>query len=386
MKILYFGYPSGAGRAPHQEMAALQCARQGHDVDHVCWGGSADDYALADAGINYFPQPKKGVFSALKLLAYLFRAVYIRRAYDVIYVQGAQQTPFVFWVPMLKGSAHVVYHSQDYLEPRRHRFYEMFERWFAKRADYVISNEVNRGRFMKSYYGLPHMPAVIRTALPTWWKIPDRSEKMRDALLLESGIGNPEEAVVIIAGGPYRADRMTPQLLDAFKRLPDNYVLVFNGPAMAPGKPCRLACEYHMKVLEITERVVFRSGLTFEQLMELYSIGEIGMLLYPNDGVGHFYQCPGRFSEYLRNGLSLISSDFPGLELLTLKYELGAVCDAEKPESIAEAIQRIGPVAKARRQKILKVTRREFVYECGSGILEEILDGTYKKFKPSVVT
>lgn len=387
MRILYFGYPSGIGCAPHQKMAAVYLARKGHLVDYVCWGGHADDHKRNNDNINYIPYPKKGILSAINLFIYLFSVLFLSRNYDVAYIQGAQQTPFLFWAPLLiKGRISIIYHTQDYLEPRRHRFYEGFERWFARHATYTISNEVNRARFMKSYYGLLYMPAVLRTALPAWWRIPKRSEEKRAEILALSGVKDTEQAVVVIAGGPYRADRMSPQLVEAFSRLPENYVLVFNGSVMELGKGCRIACEQKMEEMGISERVVFIGGVSFEELLVLYSIGEIGVLLYPNDGVGHYYQCPGRFSEYLRCGLLLVSSNFPGLELLTLKYKLGAVCDPEDPVSIASALLEAGSKAKVNRKRIIEVAEQEFVYERGSSILDEILEGTYVHFRPSVST
>ncbi len=376
MKILYFGYPSGSGKAPHQEMAAIHLARQGYSVDHICWGGDPNDRSVEMSHLVYLPHTKKGLGSALGLLLYLVRVLCLGRTYDAVYVQGAQQTPFLFWLPFLQRKIKIIYHTQDYLEPGRHCFYEIFERWFARHAHYVISNEVNRARFMKSHYGLTYMPIILRTALPEWWPILGRSEKLRAEILAQSGVAEPAQAVIIVSGGPYRDDRMSAQLVDAFARLPNNYVLVFNGPAMEEGRECRAACEQKMKELGIAERIVFRGGLSFEQLLSLYSVGEIGVLLYPNEGIGHFYQCPGRFSEYLRCGLSLISSDFPGLELLTLKYNLGAVCDPESPESIASALLDVGKMAKNRRLEIIKLSEQVFVYEHGSSILVDILEGT----------
>ncbi|MDF7799410.1 glycosyltransferase [Pontiellaceae bacterium B1224] len=387
MKILYYGYPVSTFGAPHQAMGVVYATQKYGSIDYMCWGGDALPSYMQGYDINYMPQKKTGLISAFLLISKLFIKMGLNTSgYDVIYVQGAQQTPFLFWLPMFKGKKRIIYHTQDFLEPRRHRFYERFERWFTRHSDYVICNEVNRGRFMKSYYGLANMPAIVRTALPAWWNIPERKSAFRKDILSRSGVQDPESAVIIVAGGIYRHDRMSPQLLEAFAELPENYVIVFNGPPMAKGKHCRLDCEQHMKKLGLCSRVVFLGGLSFEELLTLYSIGEMGVLLYPNDGVGHYYQCPGRFSEYIRCGLSLISSDFPGLELLILKYKLGAVCDAEDASSIKEAILSVGNSAKSQRATIQKVAEDEFVYERHADILDAVFSGTYQSITPSVVT
>lgn len=386
MNILYFGYPSTSNRAPHQEMAAIYLAKAGHRVDFLAWGAPGEEPAPAPEGLVYTLVPKTGLGSAFALLTTLVVRVAGSKRYDVVYVQGAQQTPFLFWLPFLKGRKRLVYHSQDYLEPRRHRFYERFERHFARHADYVVSNEINRGRFMKSYYGLDHEPVVVRTALPAWWNIPPRNDEQRHRILETAGVADRSEAVIIVAGGPYRDDRMSPQLMEAFARLPGNHVLVFNGMGMEKGGGNRTACEQKMQEVGVRERVVFLERLSFADLLGLYSAGDVGVMLYPNDGVGHFYQCPGRLSEYLRGGLRIVTCNFPGLELLMLKYGIGEVCNPEKPEEIAVALCSAGEKAAPLRPRTLELANDEFVYEKTASVLEEIVNGTYTHQKSSVVT
>jgi glycosyltransferase involved in cell wall biosynthesis len=251
----------------------------------------------------------------------------------------------------------------------------------------VISNEINRARFMKSYYGLKEVPAVIPTYLPRWWPVPERKMQLRDELLNEAGICYKENAVLVIAGGSYRRDRMSPQLVGAFARLPSNYVLLFNGAGMLEGKSGRMAFEEKVQGLDCRRRVLFRGNVSFEELLELYSAGDVGVLLYPDDGVGHFYQCPGRFTEYLRCGLSLVIPNYPGLELITLKHNLGASCDPELSESIAEALREVGKkVGLESHTRLRALAETKLVYEGSSDLLGQIINGSYEPRRPSVET
>ncbi len=384
-RIFYFSYPQSCFGAPHQSMAAIHLIKEGYILDFFCWGHGEP---LPGLGAERYHEIKKtSVYSAIKLLLTLFKELLFTKKYDVVYVQGAQQTPFLFWLPLLKKRYRIIYHTQDFLEPRRHRFYEFFERWFARNASYVISNEINRARFMKSYYGLKHVPAVVPTYLPLWWQVPVRNIRLRNELLDEAGIVDRDNAVIIFAGGAYRKDRMSPQLVDAFARMPENYVLLFNGPSMLEGKAGRIACEHKAHALDCSRRILFRGNLSFSDLLELYTAGDVGVLLYPDDGVGHFYQCPGRFTEYLRCGLTLLIPNYPGLELITLKHHLGVSCDPETFESIASALSDAESlVREGAYARLRTLTEAKFVYETSSDLLNQIVGGTYEYRSPSVET
>ena len=371
--FFYIGYLLSDAGAPHQAMAALYLAKQGHRVVFFAWGNTKPPDWLAEyPSLEYQLIPKKGLLSALKYLLYLFQSFFQYRSdIDVVYVQGAQQTPFLFWLPWVKGKCKSVYHTQDYLEPGRHPFYERFERFFARRADWVISNEPNRARFMASNYCLKQMPEVIRTALPSWWLVPERDYTYRNHLLAIASLDHVDNPRLIVAGGSYSSERMSPQVLDALAQLPDNYALIFTG--MISGKEEYTTYQSHLKQHEISKRVIEFEYLGYENLLRLYAASDIGVLLYPNSGVGHFYQAPGRLTEYLSAGLAIITSNFPGLELLTLKYDLGLSVSPYDSMLIARAIDDLGKQSNCqlaeKRTHFIEIARSSLSYEVQADVV-----------------
>lgn len=370
MHIFYLGYPLRNEDAPHQAMAAFWFAWYKVKVTFMGWGQSTTPATFKNyAFMTYRPVPKTGILSAFVFFGKVFVRIY-RSKPDIVYVQGAQQTPFVFWIPFLrffvcKGTSKIVYHTQDYLEPGQHKLYEVFERFFSKHADLVISNEPNRARFMTSHYRLKKAPKIIRTALPSWWSIPKRDECFRQELLEKAGLRGAENPRLIVAGGAYRADRMSPEVVQSLANLPGNYALIFN--YMPLGSSCRSNCERHLKELGIEKRFVFLSPLPYDEILKLYAACDIGILLYPNNSVGHFYQAPGRLTEYLRCGLPIVTSEFPGLELLTMKYDLGIVADPYDSTDIAEAICSLGKASDEqmilRRERLINCAETELAYD-----------------------
>lgn len=364
-KIMYIGYPFHSAGAPHQGMAALWLARSNFYIDYFAWGNELPPIWLKDySTINYHVFNKNGVLSACSFLIKLVRYI-LHTKPDYIYVQGAQQTPFFLWLSFIKIKSKLIYHTQDYLGPGQHLLYEACERFLAHQADWVISNEVNRARFMASNYRLTRMPDTIRTALPSWWLILNRDEDYRRELLNMAGIHEAQQPRLIVAGGGYAVDRMSPEVLIALSQLPRSYALVFTG--MEPKSPRYRACMDQIANLGLQERVLVLGHLSYAELLRLYAASDLGILLYPNSCVGHFYQAPGRLTEYLRCGLPIVTSNFPGLELMALKYELGAVANPYQPNTIAEAIMRIvnvdDIVLAAARYRLMALAQTQFAYE-----------------------
>ncbi|QOY85096.1 glycosyltransferase [Paludibaculum fermentans] len=365
MRILFLGYSLDGVRAPHHHMAALWFARNGHEVLCVQWGReSVPEWALQDGRIRYELVPKGGPLAVPRYLAAVRRALKEFRP-AVLYVQGAQQTPMALWFALGHGERTTIYHTQDFVGPGQHLFYETFERLMARNSDWVISNDPGRGRALASIFRLNRMTEVIRTALPRWWPVPERDEAYRQELIEKSGLRGAEQPRLIVAGGPYSPGRMSPELLDALARMPLNYRVIFSGGDENDREGRQ--CAEHARRIGLEGRILQLPELTFEELLKLYAASDIGVLLYPNSGIGHFHQAPGRLTEYLRCGLAVIASNFPGFELLTLKYQLGEVADPYSPVEIASRITRIGGVPDAemaaRRARLAHVASTDLAYE-----------------------
>ena len=365
-RIFYFSYPQSCLGAPHQAMAAVQLIKEGFVLDFFCWGRGEPLPGLMQD--RYHGIKKDSLRSAYSLFLLLLRELFFSKKYDVIYVQGAQQTPFLFWLPLLKKRYRIIYHTQDFLEPRRHRFYEFFERRFARQAWRVICNEANRARFMKSYYRLETMPDVIQTALPKDWPRPARDDTLRAELLASSEF-DLQEARLVAVGGGYSSVRCSEKLIKAMTLLPKNYRLIFTGLS----DEGREALQRN----QVTDRAIILERLPFQELLRYYAVCDVGLLLYANDGIGNYYQAPGRLTEYMSVGLPFVASNFPNFELLSLKYGLGEVCDSEDPKSIARTIQDVCELAvyerDRNRDRLRSLSRTVFSYEQQAVPLMEML-------------
>jgi glycosyltransferase involved in cell wall biosynthesis len=362
--------------APHPYMAACWLRARGYDVHLLCAATSAPvdsvlHTPLADIPVQFC---RSGPSFQLDLLRNLLRAR--RRSSDdtVFYVHGHNATPAAWLALQGVSKQRVIYHTQDYLEPGRHCHWEFFEGRLARRAGWVISNEPNRARFLASHYGLREMPTVVRTALPRDWPRPAREERLRKSILSRIGLANDSSFRLIMHEGGYAKVRCGQQLIEALARLPKGFILVFTG--MERRDPRMAELEGLVRNHNLQQRVVVLERMSFEDLLRHTAACDLGILLYPNDGVGNYYQCPGRLTHYIGCGLPMVASNFPGLELLNLQHRLGTVCDPDSPEEIAEAIVQIGgqspPQLALEARRLRALAEGALSYETQAGKIEEI--------------
>jgi len=382
MKVIFVCYPTDESSAPHPAMAVATLARMGHEVIYLAWGNLPPAKWLDDCigRIQHRLCPKRGILSALGFLFEVVPTILSAKP-DCVLVEGAQQTPFALWLLGLPRKFQLIYQTQNVVGPGQSWIYESCEGLFARHCDWVIVNEPNRARFFQCIYRLKKTPEVIRTALPALWPVPERTASYRDEVVLALGLANVKQLKLIAAGGGYRDDRMSPQLVEALLHLPKNYIVVFSD---WPGSDGRRRCEEQVRKLKLEGRVVFREAPGFAGMMKMLTACDIGIMLYPDTAIGHFYQSPGRLTEYLRCGVPIVTSKFPGLELLFLKYGLGETAIPDSSESIAEAIRKIGeipvPEIEHWRKRLQETALGELAYETQAlPVFEKVFGAAFRE-------
>lgn len=342
-KAYFLSYPENCDGAPHHRMALRFLAAKGLDIVPIDTGGRT----FVERISNF-----------LRALVFAY-ARNISGEASLIYIESAPQTVLLFFLRFLKCS--IVYQTQDYLEPRqniRYNIFRFFERSAARRANLVVSNEINRARFIAFDYGLAEIPIVVRTALPRDWPVPECANS--DRAILRKKFGLPVDRKLIAAGGGISDDRMSFQLVGAIKYLPKDFAVVFTGHAQSDFR------DTEFQKLVDDSRIFFVERMPYKELLRLYSVCDIGVLLYPHNSIGHFYQCPGRLTEYMRCGLPVVFSKFPGFELLCLKYKIGQCCDATESKSIADACIAVSDCSVFEPERIKHVAKNELAYEEGA--------------------
>ncbi|HTB34759.1 MAG TPA: hypothetical protein VK842_07840, partial [bacterium] len=344
---------------------------------------------LGPVPARFIPAPGPGAWGKLRWqLGLAWRLLWLRMTAPrgtVFMVQGHVACPAAWAALAGLPPRRVIYQTQNYLEPGRHRLWAFFERRLARRAGAVLCNEVNRGRFMASHYGLEKVPQTLPTALPlAWLPKPRPGARRRAAALRRLGLPSDPALRLILHQGSFAPERCGAEILEALALLPRRYHLAFTGSR--PGARLDAARRAVAARPLLEGRVHFLPELPYADLLKATPHFDLGLLLYPNDGVGNFYQAPGRLTEYVGNGLAVVTSAFPGLELLLLRHGLGQACRPDSAQDIARAIATLGRRGRPSQARDSLRLRRAFeaalCYERGAPLLEGALAAAWDGGRP----
>jgi len=201
------------------------------------------------------------------------------------YIYGTQVTPAAFFGLLGMDGKRIVYHNPDFLEPARYPIRCWFEKRVARKAQATIINEPNRGRFFASYYKLKSKPVVVPPNLPKQWPIPDFDPDVRNQLLQQ--VDGNADTVLLMHHGDYAEVRCSPVLLQALALLPSRYALVFTRVDKDGERFAR--CQRHARELGIENRIAYVEKCPYRELFRYTRVCDVGILLYPDDGIGNFY-------------------------------------------------------------------------------------------------
>ena len=339
-----------SGSSPHHINPAISLHRRGGVLRVVAPVSNAFDFnsdgvlswVLPDHVYRFVPRTRKLISRIswhMRCLIESFRAIKDINANE-FYVYGSQVSAVARVILLfIPRGIRVTYHTQDFLEPWVHPFRALFEALVARRADHVIVNEINRGRAMQSIYSLYEAPYVVPTGLARDWPAPKRNLDLRRKLLERNQPSSiePAASIFVIHQGPLRHNRCGKELLSAFAKLPPDYNLVVTGSTLSD-----LADLAPPNSLDIIEKVITLQSMDFNEMLELTASCDIGVLLYPNDGIGNFYQCPGRLSENGMSKIPSIASSNPLFKEISASYGFLELCESTDPSDIANAIRRLG--------------------------------------------
>ena len=229
----------------------------------------------------------------------------------------------------LTGAA-LVYDSHELIVPEdglkmshRDAFFYRLEKSAVARAALIIAANEERAEIMKNHYRLATAPLAIHNIAP-----PPMNTLGPDVALDNfPALRRPGSKLVrLVFQGFLSADRGVVASVAALAQLPTEFELVLVGD----GPPADIAA-IHDAVAEhgLDDRVIFLGRVPREQLHDILTTCDIGIVYYHTRKLNHLYCASNKIYEYAQAELPMILTCQPPLRRLNEVYGVGELVGCE---------------------------------------------------------
>jgi len=236
---------------------------------------------------------------------------------------------------------------------------------FARRADAVVTVNESIADHIRRRYGVGEV-LVVRNTPSVSARIPSPQ-----AGLLE-GIAHPR---LIYVGG-IQTHRGLEEMIDATALIPEATFV-----AVGPGNDeYRTGLEQRAAAKGVADRVRFIPRVPPEAIVDTIAGADLGFALIKNYCLSYYLSLPNKFFEYLHAGLPVVASNFPEMEQLVNRYDVGATCDPADPNAIARTVREL--LAKPEELKRMRDNALEAAKELNWEHERKTLIGLYRRLVP----
>jgi glycosyltransferase involved in cell wall biosynthesis len=222
--------------------------------------------------------------------------------------------------------SHELFTELHYIPWLERSIFRLLERYLIRRADAVITVNEFAARELSIRYGIS-LPVVVKNCPP----LARQSNEWRNGSLRRR-LGLDDTVPIVVHVGIFNRSRGSEKLISAVPFLNDG-VIVFLGWSNEEAELKEL-----VRCWGLEDRVFFAPPIAPDQVVAHISSAQVGVVLFRNFSLNHYYATPNKLWEYMNAGLPVVASNFPVLKAIVEGYRLGCTCDPEYPRDIANAI------------------------------------------------
>lgn len=199
------------------------------------------------------------------------------------------------------------------------------ERMLIRYCDRIITVGPEITKWYRNMYKLNNV-YTVRNIPSNSLAVPPTSRKLRDIFNVS------DSAILFIYQGYFMPGRGLEVLLEAFKSLPDSYQIVFMGEGTLQPELEKANAGY--------TNIHFHRTVPYSQILDYTSSCDVGLSLFENTCLSHYYALPNKVFEYIKSNLPILASNFPEMRNLVKSYDCGWLTEPNK-DAVVQAIMGI---------------------------------------------
>ncbi len=284
------------------------------------------DYECKRMKLLFEQGPQFYVFFNIRL----FFVLLFRKA-DLLFANDLDTLLPNYLVAKLKGIP-LVYDSHEIFcevpelqaNPSKKRIWEKLESWIVPKLKYCIT--VNQS--IAHYFTNKHkVPFIFVRNIPNYTKI--EQLKTRADLNLPMG-----KKIVILQGAGINVQRGAEELVEAFKYLDENYLLLIVGS----GDVIQQLKE-NVVLHQLEHKVKFVNKIPAAELRHYTANSNLGVTIDKDTNMNYHFSLPNKVFDYMHAGIPILASRLPEIEYIVNSYHIGTFIENHEPGHIAEKIR-----------------------------------------------
>lgn len=259
----------------------------------------------------------------------LFFVLLFRKA-DLLFANDLDTLLPNYLVAKLKGIP-LVYDSHEIFcevpelqaNPSKKRIWEKLESWIVPKLKFGITVNQSIASYFTNKYKVPFI--FVRN-IPNYPKI----EQLKTRTELNMPMG---KKIVILQGAGINVQRGAEELVEAFKYLDENYLLLIVGSGDVIGQ-----LKDNVTGFKLQDKVKFVDKIPATELRHYTANSNLGVTIDKDTNMNYHFSLPNKVFDYMHAGIPVLASRLPEIELVVDGNKIGTFIDNHDPKHIAERI------------------------------------------------
>jgi glycosyltransferase involved in cell wall biosynthesis len=272
---------------------------------------------------------KHPVVQFFKYLELLYRVVKAYKKSDILHCNDLNALPVgVVIKKFFNKKAKIVYDAHEYetetngLGGLKQKVVRLIEKRLIKDADAVMTVSNLIAEEYVRLYGIKKPALVLNTPV---YKTVEKKNLFRE----EFGI--KKEQKIFLYQGALNSGRGLETLLEAFKELKSNAVIVFMGYGVLAPLIAQSAKE--------SENIYFHEAVSPEVVLDYTSSADFGISTIEDSCLSYRYCLPNKMFEYMMVGIPLLVSPLPEMKKVVEGYNVGVVLEENSVDGVKKSVE-----------------------------------------------
>ena len=139
--------------------------------------------------------------------------------------------------------------------------------------------------------------------------------------------------IIILQGAGINVQRGAEELVEAFKYLSDDFLLLIIGSG-----DVITTLKNNVAQWNLTHKVIFIDKIPASELRHYTANSNLGVTIDKDSNMNYHFSLPNKVFDYMHAGIPILATKLPEIENIVKQYHIGTFIENHEPQHIAQQI------------------------------------------------